>query len=292
MSRRKYNADDEVDCIFPFEFKNVTYKSCTTVENKGQAWCSLDSKYRDRWKDCPSGSYIIHMHFMHLITSFWKNIWFIRRIVISKEISQNCHTKKTSNHTAARGEDCVFPFRYRGTWYERCITNDRESLWCSKDPVFMGNWKFCKSKEDLEVTNDKHCVFPFIYEGIEYKGCTMRDSEKPWCSKDAVFKDKWKYCPRGGEGCVFPFKYRGQIYNDCTRDNGEDLWCSQDAVFDGRSKKCTSSETDCIFPFHYNGKVFTSCTHEDFGRAWCSKDKFYKGRRRKCPVGKNIMTLV
>lgn len=62
---------DEVDCIFPFEFKNVTYKSCTTVENKGQAWCSLDSKYRDRWKECPSGSYIFHMHFKYLITSFW-----------------------------------------------------------------------------------------------------------------------------------------------------------------------------------------------------------------------------
>ena len=47
------------------------------------------------------------------------------------------------------------------------------------------------------------CVFPFIYAGVEYNGCTTALGMSPWCATlvdDAgvLAYGKWGYC---GPGC-------------------------------------------------------------------------------------------
>ena len=47
------------------------------------------------------------------------------------------------------------------------------------------------------------CVFPFIYRGVTYNGCTTKDDDDKrfWCSTETdgssihVGRDRWGYCP-------------------------------------------------------------------------------------------------
>ena len=38
------------------------------------------------------------------------------------------------------------------------------------------------------------CVFPFKYRGKTYDKCTKVRHNQLWCSKDAVYKGRWKNC--------------------------------------------------------------------------------------------------
>ncbi|XP_006898776.1 PREDICTED: seminal plasma protein BSP-30 kDa-like [Elephantulus edwardii] len=38
-------------CIFPFTYGEVVHYSCTSI-NSDYAWCSLDSKFKGRWRYC------------------------------------------------------------------------------------------------------------------------------------------------------------------------------------------------------------------------------------------------
>ena len=46
-------AGDSV-CIFPFDYRGVTYYGCTTVDNNGDPWCytSYDYKNDHLWSNC------------------------------------------------------------------------------------------------------------------------------------------------------------------------------------------------------------------------------------------------
>ena len=51
------------------------------------------------------------------------------------------------------------------------------------------------------------CIFPFTYKWVKYDKCTKANHDRLWCSKDAVYKGKWKNCI--GKYCA---KYFLQIY--------------------------------------------------------------------------------
>ncbi|XP_029782414.1 binder of sperm protein homolog 2-like [Suricata suricatta] len=38
-------------CVFPFVYGDVTYYTCTSVHSNYD-WCSLDKKFRGRWRYC------------------------------------------------------------------------------------------------------------------------------------------------------------------------------------------------------------------------------------------------
>ena len=38
------------------------------------------------------------------------------------------------------------------------------------------------------------CIFPFKYRGKTYDKCTKVRHNQLWCSKDAVYKGRWKNC--------------------------------------------------------------------------------------------------
>ena len=114
------------------------------------------------------------------------------------------------------------------------------------------------SKEECKTTNGKTCVFPFIYKGVKYSGCTIVGrGGTPWCStvtdKDGNYIEHptkfltWgncdQHCPSSskqeckttnGKSCVFPFFYQGVKYSGCsTVGRGGTPWCSTVTDKDG-----------------------------------------------------------
>ncbi|XP_065663194.1 uncharacterized protein LOC136085746 [Hydra vulgaris] len=46
------NASNGQCCTFPFVYNSITYDSCTTVNNNGVLWCSMDFVYAGKWGNC------------------------------------------------------------------------------------------------------------------------------------------------------------------------------------------------------------------------------------------------
>lgn len=44
----------EVDCVFPFKYKDKWYDTCTNVDRGSQFWCSVDQVYNGRYAPCQS----------------------------------------------------------------------------------------------------------------------------------------------------------------------------------------------------------------------------------------------
>ncbi|XP_040580047.1 uncharacterized protein [Lepeophtheirus salmonis] len=153
------------------------------------------------------------------------------------------------------------------------------------------------------------CVFPFIYSGTTYTGCTLQDSAIPWCATlvDGFLNYvNYDYCPAScaqspiatnagtcktleGIDCIFPFVYQGTSYSSCTNaDYGSTFWCAT-AVGPGNvytsygscSAECLSSSSgstacqtasgiSCVFPFTYNNVKYSSCTSVESSFPWCA----------------------
>ena len=128
---------------------------------------------------------------------------------------------------------------YGGVSYEGC-TSDTYS-WCALSTDSYGNyidWAYC----GYGNSNEDHCVFPFVYGGVEYNTCT--DS---WCATSAYENTKeyysYKYCDADelalglttfdygagttvtGEECV-PMIYSGANYLKCTSNTDSYSWCA------------------------------------------------------------------
>ena len=184
------------------------------------------------------------------------------------------HNQNASGCETTKGTACVFPFIYKGVKYSGCTTEDYgETPWCStktdKDGNYVDHAYFgiCAQKCPLSSECKAHtgitCIFPFIYRGVKYSGCTTVDNgEVPWCStvtdKDGNYIDHpsnfhtWGNCGQNcslsnpitttstttntsrcktqrGSPCAFPFIYKGVKYSGCTKvDNGpvQVPWCS------------------------------------------------------------------
>uniref|UniRef100_A0A8C7KHQ8 Matrix metalloproteinase-9 n=1 Tax=Oncorhynchus kisutch TaxID=8019 RepID=A0A8C7KHQ8_ONCKI len=101
-------------------------------------------------------------------------------------------------------------------------------------------------------SNGKECVFPFVFLGETYEGCTTegRSDGYRWCSTTENFdKDKkYGFCPNRdtaviggnseGEPCQFPFVFLGKKYDSCTSEGRGDgrLWCATTSDFDADTK--------------------------------------------------------
>ncbi|XP_043293052.1 seminal plasma protein PDC-109-like [Cervus canadensis] len=89
-------------------------------------------------------------------------------------------------------------------------------------------------KSSAESAEDKKCVFPFTYGNKKHFDCTFQGSIFPWCSLDADYTGRWKYCTKKDYAkCVFPFIFGGKKYETCTRV-GSLLrdWCSVSPNYD------------------------------------------------------------
>jgi pimeloyl-ACP methyl ester carboxylesterase len=224
------------------------------------------------------------------------------------------------------GDKCVFPFTYKGTKYQYCTKMDHHSAWCATETDLKGNYvadkwghcnRECEMQAGSECTTDdenKECVFPFVYQGIHYIGCTKKDHHSAWCATETdregnYVESAWGHCSEeckdrkacratDDNECAFPFVYKGETFVSCTLKDHHSAWCATSTSSSGLveewgycNEACEVCQTKdnavCIFPFEYKGVTYTSCTDKDQHAAWCATDtdadgKFVVGQWGHC----------
>eukprot|EP00795_Rhopilema_esculentum_P012024 gene12024-2609_t len=75
------------------------------------------------------------------------------------------------------------------------------------------------------VNTSVQCVFPFTYNTLTYSACISIDADAPWCSLDAIYNGKWRYCDTQLPKADIDFSVNlltnygdWKIGNDCTLD--------------------------------------------------------------------------
>ncbi|KAG5282130.1 hypothetical protein AALO_G00052560 [Alosa alosa] len=157
------------------------------------------------------------------------------------------------------GAMCHFPFTFEGQTYTSCTTEGRtdDLPWCSTTADYDKDKKFGFCPSELLYTFDGNsngaaCVFPFVFQGETYNGCTTdgRSDGYRWCATTNDFdKDKkYGFCPSRdtaviggnseGEPCHFPFTFLEKTYTSCTSEGRSDgkLWCATTSSYDNDKK--------------------------------------------------------
>merc|ERR1712183_37471 len=84
-----------------------------------------------------------------------------------------------------KGDQCIFPFTYKGVTYKTCTKADSELAWCATEvhPSGKGDCDESCPTECLTRQNNP-CVFPFTYKGEVHNQCTKVDSVSGafWCA--------------------------------------------------------------------------------------------------------------
>ncbi|XP_065830656.1 deleted in malignant brain tumors 1 protein-like isoform X2 [Oscarella lobularis] len=134
------------------------------------------------------------------------------------------------------------------------------SVSCLEDGTWSDDAPVCIV--DVWKCEERKCVFPFTYKGVEWNSCTNIDHNQPWCAtKPGAYEDhkSWRNCP-------------------CQDEKEEDL---------GETRTCggTGGGAPCKFPFTYKGKVYQACTTYDAEKPdlpWCMTDRYKWGNCRCC----------
>ncbi|XP_066276454.1 uncharacterized protein [Branchiostoma lanceolatum] len=298
---------DETSCVFPFMYKGVLYRKCTTHDSS-HPWCSVDAIYQQGWG----------------------------RWAYCRKSNDNANSTKPTQlpESYLRDPRCIFPFYYNKKWHSECTMEDSLIPWCAWDYVLQPDrWSYCEtterpdegsghvesSGEEMSGSGDEtSCVFPFRYHGIWHSDCTLVDSIVPWCAWDHDYKEgRYTICKEGSktsnthpteapgdsetsgsgdeETCSFPFMYNGVLYTGCTNVDSIVPWCAWDQHYqEERYSICdeltevylpdAKDEKACVFPFRYDGDVYDSCTTKDSAMLpWCAWDGEYQfGRWSYC----------
>lgn len=109
----------------------------------------------------------------------------------------------------SEGAMCHFPFTFEGQTYTTCTTEGRDDNlpWCSTTADYDKDKKFGFCPSELLYTiggnsNGAECVFPFVFQGETYNGCTTdgRTDGYRWCAttKDFDQDKQYGFCPSRG----------------------------------------------------------------------------------------------
>ncbi|XP_054849699.1 matrix metalloproteinase-9-like [Eublepharis macularius] len=185
-------------CIFPFVYKGRSYQSCTTDGwSDGKFWCATTNNYDadKKWKFC----------------------------------------QVSGPDPDIESPPCIFPFIYKGKSYSTCTTEGMSdgTHWCATTSTYDVDkkWVYCNVTGPDTSKEGPTCVFPFIYNGMNYSSCTEdgRTDGKLWCATTRNFDadKRWTFCTITKLDCVFPFVFRGKTYHSCTTSGHLDrkLWC-------------------------------------------------------------------
>ncbi|KAG5200847.1 hypothetical protein JEQ12_005381 [Ovis aries] len=105
-----------------------------------------------------------------------------------------------------------------------------------------GDDELTRDKSSEVSHEDEECVFPFTYKDKRHFDCTFHGSIFPWCSLDADYVGRWKFCSESDHAnCVFPFIFGGKKHETCTKIGSIfGAWCSLSPNYDqdGAWKYC------------------------------------------------------
>merc|ERR1712111_30942 len=145
---------------------------------------------------------------------------------------------------------------------------------------FIQVFAICFGQPQPCVTvDDKPCIFPFTYRGLEYNTCTTDNSETstPWCATAVsgnveVIINNWGNC-------------RTDVRSTCSVTPGQGQGLPQQPQPPANSPTpCVtvggpSSGKNCIFPFKHQGRTYNECTTYGLGQKWCSVEVDFQ----RCP---------
>merc|ERR1712183_199361 len=125
------------------------------------------------------------------------------------------------------GDQCIFPFTYKGVTYNTCTKADSELAWCATEVHASGKGDCDESCPTECLTRQNNpCVFPFTYKGEVYNQCTKVDSVNGafWCATKVdrtgkAVRNAWEDCqsdcprecvrwPEDNDGDIQPGEYK------------------------------------------------------------------------------------
>ncbi|KAG7177564.1 von Willebrand factor D and EGF domain-containing protein-like, partial [Homarus americanus] len=311
----RYNKtiQKDMDCKFPFEYKNRWYFSCTTAFHY-LPWCATEVT--------PDGI---------LVT------WSI------------CFADMGKMKVIATegGERCYFPFYHEGHVYHSCTSIGQDRPWCATSVTPSGlvnTTDFCVSalwgaEEVILTVHGNECKSSFRYKepkpstfGEEsYVKCAIKQvNTQNTLNKEVVLFDlgyQHTTLTKTGKLCMFPFMYDGEQYYTCIQRGHKALWCATNVDTNGTILKddfCINSYyldqgvrdlelapayvpsfttkefyirsmrlvralsgNRCVFPFLYQEKAFYACIYRDADVPWCATQVDNDGHvivRTACPA--------
>jgi len=234
-------------CVFPFSYKGVTHYQCTYADSP-VPWCATQvssdgSVVTNMWGDCD----------------------------MSSTSSCSAESLSISSCTATSGQQCVFPFRYKGVVYTECTSIDQSQPWCSTSVTssgdhVTGSLGFCPST----------CAGAGSSSGGSTGSCTPGTTFTGTCDNTCV-------CSSAGEPVC--------TNNPCstssttsttssTTSTTSTTTSSTTTASSGSSTTCVTSSgpstgQNCVFPFTWNGVTHSSCADwiyggQPAGTRWCS----------------------
>jgi len=157
--------------------------------------------------------------------------------------------------TIKSGKDCIFPFKYKGTTYNKCTKAGSENgqPWCATrvdaDGTVVRNfWEDCEegcpgtsfecSVEDLFNFNGR-CLATSAANTLQRnlqqnsKSVSLDQPTEglrtaPVCGSGKKVEPGCNCKTVKGKDCIFPFTFRGQTYSRCTKAESENgrAWCA------------------------------------------------------------------
>jgi len=238
-------------CIFPFQYKGVTYNSCTTVDSANEAaWCATEVQasgevVNNKWEDCgdlcPGTDFKCNENFL----------FNMEGVCVNGTDAPDLLRKAQSGPLAAILDDIPSETSQkpapvcglaREVELERCR--------CTKEATLKG----------IDGNPKGGCVPPRDDVGIQ-------DLEFGWC-----FLENIRDPQNPSEGC----------YEDVQWSEVDGRFWSNIACFEENQQphECLSTlNKPCIFPFSYKSEVHNKCTHvgSENGAAWCATEVDEKG---------------
>jgi len=121
------------ECVFPFEYKDITYHGCTP-EGHVNLWCPTAEGLVDGKTEGPTKG-----------GGNWGECSWSPQCI---GLDSPCRTTKDGSDEP--GPDCVFPFKYRGFEYKTCTWVGHHKFWCAtkvNEKNEMEEWANCEKSD-------------------------------------------------------------------------------------------------------------------------------------------------
>ncbi|XP_015775212.1 PREDICTED: uncharacterized protein LOC107353382, partial [Acropora digitifera] len=209
-------------------------------------------------------------------------------------ISGICKVKTT------KGYCCVFPFKYRGRFYNKCARNSRGQSWCYTSPD-RKRWGYCRGgnrPRPMKLTPFVRFKSLGCYKDTGRRAVPQMDGRNPLVTgyyrkrADAIVRcglvakrfgyrvfavQHQGWCATGPRAHLTYRKYGRS--NRCRNGKGGP-WANDVYRVYGKCRRRTTSRYCCAFPFIYKGRRYNSCTRRNSKRPWCAMTPNYDRDRK------------